>query len=109
MADRIGIINKGELFLVEEKTELMRKLGKKQLTLQLSAPLAQLPPELAAYHVVMTADHTGLTYTFDARSGRTDIASLISELGRLGIGFKDLHTTESSLEDIFVGLLKEHA
>ena len=109
MADRIGIINKGELILVEEKTELMRKLGKKQLTLQLSIPQAQLPPELAAYHLALSADGSVLTYTFDARSGRTDIATLINELGRLGIGFKDLHTTESSLEDIFVGLLREHA
>jgi ABC-2 type transport system ATP-binding protein len=105
MADRIGVINKGELILVEEKTELMRKLGKKQLTLQLSAPLAQMPPQLAAYDLALSADRIGLTYTFDTRSGRADIATLLADLARLGIAFKDLHTTESSLEDIFVGLL----
>jgi ABC-2 type transport system ATP-binding protein len=109
MADRVGVINKGELILVESKTELMRKLGKKQLTLQLAAPLSQLPAELAPYRLALSADHHALTYTFDTQSGRADIATLIAELGRLGIGFKDLHTTESSLEDIFVGLLQEHA
>jgi len=108
MADRVGVINKGELILVEDKTELMRKLGKKQLTLQLGAPLVQLPPELAAYELALSPDRTALTYTFDAQSGRADIAALIAELGRLGIGFKDLNTTESSLEDIFVGLLEQH-
>ena len=109
MADRVGVINKGELILVEQKTELMRKLGKRQLTLHLQAPLTQLPPELAAYQLVLSADHHVLTYTFDAQRGRADIATLIAELGRLGIVFKDLHTIESSLEDIFVGLLKEAA
>jgi ABC-2 type transport system ATP-binding protein len=108
MADRIGVISKGELILVEEKAELMRKLGKKQLTLQLSAPLAQLPPELATYDLALSADRSGLIYTFDSQSGRSDIAALMGDLARLGIGFKDLHTTESSLEDIFVGLLKDH-
>jgi ABC-2 type transport system ATP-binding protein len=107
MADRIGVINKGELILVEDKTELMRKLGKKQLTLQLAAPLAQVPAELAAYAMALSPDGTALTYTFDAHSGRADIATLLAELGRLRIVFKDLHTTESSLEDIFVGLLRE--
>ncbi len=71
MADRVGIINKGELILVEEKTELMRKLGKKQLTLQLSTPQTQLPPELATYPLALSADGSVLTYTFDARSDRT--------------------------------------
>jgi ABC-2 type transport system ATP-binding protein len=109
MADRVGVINKGKLILVESKTELMRKLGKKQLTLLLEAPLSQLPAELAPYRLALSADRNALTYTFDTQSGRADIATLIAELGRLGIGFKDLHTTESSLEDIFVGLLQEHA
>jgi ABC-2 type transport system ATP-binding protein len=109
MADRIGVINKGQLVLVEDKTELMHKLGKKQLTLQLSAPLAQLPPALAAYDLVLSADGHELTYTFDTQSGRADIATLIKALSQLGIGFKDLHTTQSSLEDIFVGLLQESA
>jgi ABC-2 type transport system ATP-binding protein len=108
MADRIGVINKGELILVEDKAELMRKLGKKQLTLQLSAPLAQLPPALAAYDLALSGDRTSLVYTFDSQSGRANIAALMADLGRLGIGFKDLHTTESSLEDIFVSLLKDH-
>jgi len=108
MADRIGVINKGELILVEDKAELMRKLGKKELTLQLSASLAQLPPALAAYDLALSADHSSLIYTFDSHSGRANIAALMADLGRLGIGFKDLHTTESSLEDIFVGLLKDH-
>jgi len=107
MADRIGVINKGELILVEEKAELMRKLGKKQLTLQLSAPLPQLPAQLAAYDLALSSDRTGLTYTFDSQTDRAGISTLIADLGRLGIGFKDLHTTESSLEDIFVGLLKD--
>jgi ABC-2 type transport system ATP-binding protein len=107
MADRIGVINKGELILVEDKAELMRKLGKKELTLQLSAPLAQLPPALAAYDLALSADRSSLIYTFDSQSGRANIAALMGDLGRLGIGFKDLHTTESSLEDIFVGLLKD--
>ena len=109
MADRVGVINKGELILVESKTELMRKLGKRQLTLQLQAPLAQVPPQLAPYRLALSTDRHALTYTFDAQSGRADIASLIAELGRLGIGFRDLQTTESSLEDIFVGLLKDGA
>src|SRR5262249_43963524 len=109
MADRVGVINKGELILVEDKTELMRKLGKKQLTLQLSAPLRAVPPELSAYDLALADEGNALTLTFDSQSGRAAIAALIAELGRLGIGFKDLHTTESSLEDIFVGLLKDHA
>jgi ABC-2 type transport system ATP-binding protein len=109
MADRIGVINKGELILVEDKAELMRKLGKKELTLQLSAPLAQLPSALAAYDLALSADRSSLIYTFDSHSGRANIAALMGDLGRLGIGFKDLHTTESSLEDIFVGLLKDNA
>jgi ABC-2 type transport system ATP-binding protein len=109
MADRIGVINKGELVLVEDKTELMHKLGKKQLTLQLVAPLAQLPSALAAYDLTLSSDGNELTYTFDAQSDRAGMATLIQDLQQLGIGFKDLHTTQSSLEDIFVGLLKESA
>jgi ABC-2 type transport system ATP-binding protein len=109
MADRIGVINKGELILVEEKDALMRKLGRKQLTLQLEAPLAQLPATLAAYALALSADGGELTYTYDAQGDRAGIVSLMQDLGALGVVFKDLHTTQSSLEDIFVGLLKEEA
>ena len=107
MADRIGVINKGELILVEDKTELMRKLGKKQLTLQLQQPLAQLPPALATRGLALASDGGALTYTFDSRDEHGGIAALIADLGRLGIAFKDLQTHESSLEDIFVGLLAQ--
>jgi len=107
MADRIGVINKGELILVEEKTELMRKLGRKQLTLQLSARLAQVPPALAAYDLALSADGSELTYTYDTQGGRIGIVDLLKDLGDAGIQFKDLHTTQSSLEDIFVNLVRE--
>jgi len=107
MADRIGVINKGELILVEDKAELMRKLGRKQLTLQLTAALPQVPPALAAYDLALSADGCDLTYHYDARLGRGGIATLLEELSDLGIAFKDLHTTESSLEDIFVSLVRE--
>jgi ABC-2 type transport system ATP-binding protein len=109
MADRIGVINKGELILVEEKEALMRKLGRKQLTLQLATPLAQLPPSLASDGLTLSADGTELTYTYDPQGDRVGIVTLMQDLGALGIAFKDLHTTQSSLEDIFVGLLKEGA
>jgi ABC-2 type transport system ATP-binding protein len=108
MADRIGIINKGELVLVEQKAELMRKLGRKQLTLQLTARLAQVPPALAAYALTLSADGLELTYTYDTQSGRAGIAALLDALSGLGIAFKDLHTTQSSLEDIFVGLIEDN-
>jgi ABC-2 type transport system ATP-binding protein len=107
MADRIGVINKGELTLVEEKAELMRKLGRKQLTLQLAHPLAQVPAALAHHQLALSADGSELTYTYDTQRGRTGIVALLKELGEHGVGFKDLHTTQSSLEDIFVGLLKD--
>ena len=109
MADRIGVINRGRLILVESKVELMRKLGRKQLTLQLAAPLRQLPAPLAAHPLALSADGNELTYTYDSESGRAGIATLLKELSDLGIEFKDLHTTESSLEDIFVGLLEQGA
>jgi ABC-2 type transport system ATP-binding protein len=107
MADRIGVINRGELILVEEKTELMRKLGRKQLTLQLSARLAQVPPALAAYDLALSADGSELTYTYDTDGGRAGIVALLKDLSGVGVAFKDLHTTQSSLEDIFVGLVKD--
>jgi ABC-2 type transport system ATP-binding protein len=107
MADRIGVINKGELVIVESKAELMRKLGRKQLTLQLAAPLPHLPAALAAYQLALSSSGDELTFTYDGARGGAGIATLLKDLGALGIGFKDLHTTESSLEDIFVGLLEQ--
>jgi ABC-2 type transport system ATP-binding protein len=106
MADRVGVINKGEIILVEDKVELMRKLGKKQLTLQLYEPLAAVPQTLAAYHLTLAADGCELVYSYDTRSGRTGITDLLDELRRARIHFKDLQTTQSSLEDIFVDLVR---
>jgi ABC-2 type transport system ATP-binding protein len=105
MADRIGVINKGKIIVVEEKAELMRKLGKKQLTLNLSAPLSGIPTDLGDYKLALSPDGTQLVYTFDARSEQTGITTLLKKLGDRGVDFKDLHTKESSLEDIFVGLV----
>jgi ABC-2 type transport system ATP-binding protein len=106
MADRVGVINRGEIILVEEKTELMRKLGKKQLTLLLDAPLAAVPPDLARYGLVLSPDGAELTYTYDSKGQRSEIPSLLADLGRAGIKFHDLNTAESSLEDIFVSLVR---
>ncbi len=107
MADRIGVINKGEIILVEDKKMLMRKLGRKQLTLHLQAPLQQIPAQLANRQVELNADGTELIYTFDAQGENTGIASLLRQLNELGIDFKDLNTKESSLEEIFVSLVKK--
>ena len=109
MADRIGVIRKGELILVEDKAALMHKLGRKQLTLQLQQPLQQLPAELAAYPLELAKGGHELTYTYDAQRGRTGIVDLLKSLADAGIAFKDLHTTESSLEDIFVSLVSERS
>jgi ABC-2 type transport system ATP-binding protein len=106
MADRIGVINKGELVLVEDKVSLMRKLGKRQLTLQLQSPLDRIPEALAGRALELSADHAALTYTFDVTSEQTGIADLLKQLAEHGIDFKDLHSSESSLEDIFVSLVK---
>jgi ABC-2 type transport system ATP-binding protein len=106
MADRIGVINHGEIVLVEDKALLMRKLGKKQLTLQLQQPLTQLPAVLAHLGLELGADGNELVYTFDAQHEHTGIAELLARLSEHGIGFKDLHTSESSLEDIFVNLVR---
>ena len=110
MADRIGVINKGELIVVEEKTALMRKLGKKQLTLHLQQPLAAIPAGArgAGTSRSRTAAAT-LEYTFDAADERTAIPALLRRIGELGIGYRDLNTRQSSLEDIFVGLVSERA
>ncbi|KFN49471.1 ABC transporter ATP-binding protein [Arenimonas composti] len=106
MADRIGVIDKGRLILVEDKAVLMRKLGRKQLTLQLQAPLAAIPAALAGLPLELADDGHALVYTFDAQGERTGIAGLLRQLGELGIGYRDLNTRESSLEDIFVDLVK---
>src|SRR5437660_1164290 len=106
MADRIGVISKGELIVVEQKALLMRKLGKKQLTLQLQSRLAQIPPGLSAYPLELTDDGHALVFTFDAQSKETGIATLLKRLGDLNINFKDLHSSESSLEEIFVNLVR---
>jgi ABC-2 type transport system ATP-binding protein len=105
MADRIAVINRGEIILVEEKAELMHKLGKKQLTLHLQAPLAALPPQLAGYQLELSGDGTLLVYTYDTQASRTGITSLLAALAEAGIRFKDLSTTQSSLEEIFVSLV----
>ncbi|SFK18152.1 ABC transporter ATP-binding protein [Methylocapsa palsarum] len=106
MADRIGVINKGELILVEEKSALMKKLGKKQLTVQLQHALTSVPAGLAGHQVELSADGEELIYTFDPRSGEKGIASLMKQLSELGIEFKDLQTNQSSLEEIFVSLVR---
>ncbi|MBY0558416.1 ABC transporter ATP-binding protein [Hyphomicrobium sp.] len=107
MADRVGVIAKGEIILVEEKNELMRKLGKKQLVLQLSAPLTEIPAGLGAYDLHLGADCNELTYTYDTRAERTGITALLNDMRATGVTFKDLSTMQSSLEDIFVDLVRE--
>jgi len=107
MADRIGVISHGEIILVEDKTELMRKLGKKQMTLHLKSPLERMPPELANYRLELSDDGNQLTYTYDTQGERTGIVPLLDDLNTAGIRFKDLHTTQRSLEDIFVSLVKD--
>ncbi|HYP78506.1 MAG TPA: ABC transporter ATP-binding protein [Polyangiaceae bacterium] len=109
MADRIGVINKGEIILVEEKAALMEKLGKKELILQLQAPLSALPAELSEYALALAPDGKQLTYTFHAERERSKMATLLRSLAELGIEFKDLQTRESSLEDIFVNLVRSQS
>ena len=106
MADRIGVIRKGELILVEDKTELMRKLGKKHLTLQLEAPLTRIPDGLAAHPLTLSAEGTELLYTYDTAGARNGIASLLQDLAATPIAIKDVRTEQSSLEDIFVDLMR---
>jgi ABC-2 type transport system ATP-binding protein len=105
MADRIGVINKGELVVVEDKDVLMRKLGKKQLTLNLQAPLEGIPAELSGLPIELSEDRQSLVYTFDTQTEETGIADLLRKLAAHGIDFKDLHSSESSLEEIFVSLV----
>jgi ABC-2 type transport system ATP-binding protein len=106
IADRVGVINNGELIVVDDKAELMRKLGKKQLTLELQERLDAVPEALCAFNLVLAPTGTELVYTYDRKAERTGITTLLDELRRAGVRFKDLHTTQSSLEDIFVGLLR---
>ena len=107
MADRVGVISKGELIVVEEKTALMKKLGKKELTLNLSEPMERVPDGLAEWRLELKADGHELLYAFDANAERTGVPSLLRRMSDLGIGFKDLATHQSSLEDIFVSLVTE--
>ena len=105
MADRIGVINRGELVIVEEKTRLMKQLGKRQLTLTLQEPLAAIPAELADWPLALNGDGHELQFTFDASVEQTGVAPLLRRLEQLGIGYRDLNTRESSLEEIFVSLV----
>jgi len=107
MADRIGVINNGELILVEDKAELMRKLGNKQLTLHLQQKLEAIPPELGMYSLSLTDGGRALVYNYDTQGERTGITGLLQDLRRAGIRFRDLETSQSSLEDIFVDLLRQ--
>jgi ABC-2 type transport system ATP-binding protein len=107
MADRVGVINKGEIILVEEKAELMRKLGKKRLTLQVAEKLGAVPATLAAFNLTLGGEGHELIYDYDPRAERTGVATLLDELSKSGIRIRDLRTTQSSLEEIFVGLVKE--
>ncbi|MGH8495860.1 MAG: ABC transporter ATP-binding protein [Gammaproteobacteria bacterium] len=109
MADRIGVVSKGKLIVVEEKTELMKKLGKKQLTLNLQEPMAVIPDALGEWRLELKCDGNELEYTFDANEERTGIPSLLKRMTDLGIGYKDLNTRQSSLEEIFVSLVSERA
>jgi ABC-2 type transport system ATP-binding protein len=107
MADRIGVINRGEIVLVEEKAELMRKLGQKKLTLQLEQPVQAVPAALAPYGLTLSPDGHELTYTYDAHDEPGRIIALLRQVDEAGVRFKDLQTTQSSLEDIFVSLVRE--
>ena len=107
MADRIGVINEGEISVIEEKTVLMNKLGKKQLQLTLQKPLTSIPADLDSYSLELSADGNVLIYTFDTQKEHTGISELLRQLGKLDIDFKDLHSSQSSLEDIFVSLVRE--
>ena len=107
MADRIGVINKGEIILVEDKANLMQKLGKKRLTLQLQGKLEQIPPALAPYNLALAEDGHEITYDYDTKGDRTGITSLLNDLRTAGIRISDLDTEQSSLEDIFVSLVRK--
>ncbi len=107
MADRVGVISNGEIILVEDKKALMRKLGKKQLTLHMTNPLTQIPAALANFDLALAGDGRDLVYTYDTQAERTGITSLLKELSTAGLKFRDLNTKQSSLEEIFVSLVKD--
>jgi len=107
MADRIGVIRQGELILVEEKHTLMKKLGKKHLSIELETPMQRIPDELAEWQLTLAPGGRALTREFDGGQARTGVASLLKRIGELGIGFSDVNTTQSSLEEIFVDLVSE--
>jgi ABC-2 type transport system ATP-binding protein len=107
LADRVGVINKGKLILIEEKKALMRKMGQKRLTLELAKPLAKLPKTLARQGLELLNGGRELNYSYDVREGRDSIAKLLSDLAKAKVAFNDLHTEQSSLEDIFLGLVKQ--
>ena len=109
MADRVGVINKGEIILVEEKKALMRKLGKKQITLELSKVIDNIPAELAHHKLELSADGHELTYSYDTQRERTGITTLLHDLAEAGIRFRDLNTKQSSLEEIFVSLVRDRS
>jgi ABC-2 type transport system ATP-binding protein len=107
MADRVGVISKGEIILVENKAELMRKLGRKQLVLHLQKKLDGMPSELGGHPLTLSADGATLTFDYDTQGERTGVTTLLADLNRIGIRFRDLETRQSSLEDIFVGLVSD--
>jgi ABC-2 type transport system ATP-binding protein len=107
MADRVGVISKGRLILVEEKHALIKKLGRKTLTLNLAEPLDAVPAELADWKLALAGDGHELVYEFDSQAEATGVPSLLRRMSDIGVAFKDLHTKQSSLEDIFVGLVHE--
>ena len=109
IADRVGVINHGEILLVEDKAELMKKLGQKTLEIELQEPAAAIPDSLSAYALDLSTDGEKLTYTYDTNADRTGITALLTDLGKAGMVMKDLQTSQSSLEDIFVNLVKEDA
>jgi len=109
MADRIGVINKGELILVQDKVELMKKLGKKQLTLHLQEPMTAIPSELETWSLALKEQGREIEYRFDSAEEGTGVPALLKRMGELGIAFQDLNTRQSSLEDIFVSLVSERA
>jgi ABC-2 type transport system ATP-binding protein len=107
MADRVGVINHGQLILVEDKVELMRKLGSKQLTIHLQRKLDAVPEALASYRLILSGDSSALVYNYDSQGERTGITALLQDLSKAGIRLRDLETSQSSLEDIFVDLVKQ--
>jgi ABC-2 type transport system ATP-binding protein len=107
MADRVGVINKGEMILVEDKNVLMKKMGQKKLALALSKPLASIPKKLSRFNLKLLKDGSELVYAYDVREGKPDIGGLLKELEAAKVGYSDLHTEQNSLEDIFMGLVKQ--